>query len=205
MKRTDTREALIASAITVIAGEGLDKTTTKAVAGTAGLNEVYIYRYFSDKEDLLVSCFNALDEELVDIVVSHMSLMSMPSASFEARSRLLFTAVWRFLLGNSEKCRAYVRYYYSPYFKKHSVEAHRERFDGVLQQFRKVFREEANVWMLLNHVLNVMLDFSIKVFNGELGDNEDTTEHVFRLVYNSVSLYFKDYKENHYEKSVADN
>ena len=43
--------------------------------------------------------------------------------------------------------------------------------------------------MILNHILSVMLDFAIKVFNKEVSNNEDTAKHVFMLVYSSVELY----------------
>lgn len=52
MKRNENiRQAFIQSAIRVVARVGLDKTTTKAIAADAGLNEAYIYRCFESKED----------------------------------------------------------------------------------------------------------------------------------------------------------
>ena len=45
--------------------------------------------------------------------------------------------------------------------------------------------------MILNHILATMLDFAVKVFDGAVPDDEDTAEHVFRLVYFSVRQYFK--------------
>jgi hypothetical protein len=46
--------------------------------------------------------------------------------------------------------------------------------------------------MLLNHILNVMLDFAVKVFDGAVSDSDDTAEHVFRLIYGSVKQYFRE-------------
>ena len=97
-----------------------------------------------------------------------------------------------FLLANSVKCRAFIRYYYSPYFAKYSAAEHRERFDDFLERFKVCFKEEANVWMILNHILDTMLSFAVKVFDGALADSPDTEEHVFRLVYASSQQYFKD-------------
>ena len=62
MKRENVKCALINSAIDVIATQGLDKATTKLIANVAGLNEVYIYRNFNDKEDLFVKVFEYLDD-----------------------------------------------------------------------------------------------------------------------------------------------
>ena len=195
MKYQNVQSTLIDRTVAVIAGEGLDKTTTKAIVAGTGINEVYIYRHFANKEDLLAKTFDALDEELVAQAMQHMAVMNTPDTPYELRCRLFFTAIWRFLLGNREKCRAFIQYYYSPYFIKNSAEGHKARYQPLMGEFQKVFRPEANVWMLLNHLMTTMLDFALKVLDGAVPDDEDTAEHVFRLVYHSAKLYFRKTKE----------
>ena len=156
MKHQNVRETLIDRAITVVAEEGLDKTTTKAIVSGTGINEAYIYRCFSDKEDLLEKMFDKLDDELVTVVMQHMAVMYMTEIDFELRCRLFFEAVWKFLLGNGEKCLAFIRYFYSPYFKNRSAESHHDRFRKVEDKFATVFIDEADVWMILNHILNII-------------------------------------------------
>lgn len=43
--------------------------------------------------------------------------------------------------------------------------------------------------MLLKHIMNVMLDFAVRVFDGNIPNNEDTAKHVFILVYSSILPY----------------
>ena len=93
---------------------------------------------------------------------------------------------------NKDKCLTFIRYYYSPYFKQYSAESHNRRYKPLVEKFKDAFRDEANVWMLLNHILNVMLDFAVKVFDGAVPNNDDTAEHVFRLIYGSVKQYFRE-------------
>ena len=52
MKPDDIRQWLIDGTISVIANDGLDKATTKQIGIETALNEVYIYRCFSGKEDM---------------------------------------------------------------------------------------------------------------------------------------------------------
>ena len=61
----------------------------------------------------------------------------------------------------------------------------------LVDKFQEAFKDDANTWMLLNHILATMLDFAMKVYEGQLPNNEDTAEHVFRIIYYSVSPYFK--------------
>lgn len=192
MKHNDVPEKLIASTISAIASEGLDKTTTKAIVKGTGINEAYIYRFFFDKEDLLAKAFAYLDEELVEKVTESIAVMWVKDLDYEVRCRLAFNGVWNFILSNKEKCLAYIRYFYSPYFQKNSAVEHKERFLPVIAKFDLAFRDEADTWMILNHILNVMFDFAVKVFDGELAPEENNYKHVFLVIYNSVKYYFRN-------------
>ena len=117
---------------------------------------------------------------------------------FETRCRLFFFRMWDFLLGNRDKCLTFVRYYYSPYFHKYSAKTHLLRYKPVVEKFSAAFKEEADVWMILNHMLKVSLDFAVMVHNNQMPDGDDYSEHVFRVIYASVKQYF----ENSEEESV---
>ncbi len=192
MKQDEFRHRLIDGTIRVIAREGLDKASAKQIEVETGINVVYIYRCFKDKEDMFAKVFDALDEELFAKSMQHVEVMYVPGMEFVLRCRGYFSAVWTFLLGNREKCLTYIRYFYSPYFTKHSAEDHQKRFAPLVAKFRNAFRDEADVWMILNHILNVMLDFAIKVHNGHMPKNDDYAEHVFRVIYASVKQYFRE-------------
>lgn len=190
MKQPDEiRQALIDGTVRVVARNGLDKATTKALATEAGVNEVNIYRMFNGKDDLLKKTFSALDNELVSEILSRLPIMDVTAMPIEDRCRALFFFVWKYLVGNSEKCLCFIRYYYSPYFTKYSYDEHKQRFQSVEEKMTPAFQKNSDVWMLLNHILNIMLDFAIKVFNGDVPDSDGTAEHVFLLVFSSVKPY----------------
>lgn len=192
MKQEEICKRLIDSTITVVAREGLEKTTTKAISLESGINETNIYRFFADKDDLLAKVFVTLDCELVSTIMFHMQTMYMEKIDFRTRCRLFFNALWKFLLQNPDRCMTFIRYYYSPYFSKYSLSEHRLRFQPIINEFALVFKTEADLWMICNHVLNTMLDFAVNVFNGEAKPSKDMEEHVFRVLYASISLYRKD-------------
>lgn len=195
MSPQDMRERLIARTITVIANEGLDKTTTKAITMGTGINEAYIYRHFCGKEDLLAKTFDKLDEELVYAVTVNMDIFSKSEAGYEKKCRMYFSKLWSFMLTNRNHCLAFVQYYYSPYFSKYSHDTHKQRYHKVVETFGQFFSEDADVWMILNHILNVMLDFAVKVHNSQMSDGDNYSEHVFRVIYRSVEQYFKSPEE----------
>lgn len=192
MKQDETRLRLIDGSIHVIARDGLDKATTKQIGIETSTNEAYIYRCFSDKEDMFAKTFDSLDEELANKAMLHIDIMYMQEMDYELRCRFFFSAIWKFLLSNRDKCLAFVRYYYSPYFTRNSAEGHKYRYKPLVEKFKDAFRDEADVWMILNHILNVMLDFAVKVHNGQMPSNDEYSEHVFRIIYASVKQYFRN-------------
>ncbi|MBR3692535.1 MAG: TetR/AcrR family transcriptional regulator [Clostridia bacterium] len=192
MKHYNVKSTLIERVITVIAAEGLDKTTTKSIVEGTGLNEAYIYRTFEDKEDLIAATFEFLDNELYTAVSAGIDIMYDESLSFEVRCRAYYDTVWQFLLGSKDRTLAYTRYFYSPYFQKHSAGKHTELFIPLVQRFAPAFKSDAHVWMLMHHCLNVLFDFAIRVFDGDCPNDADTAEHVFRLIYFSLKPYFAE-------------
>lgn len=196
LKHQNVRNRLIENTIRIIAENGFDKTTTRAIVSGTDINEAYIYRDFSDKEDLFVKVFDQLDEELIAKLMQHLPVMYMSELEFEVRCRVFFTAVWKFLLGNKEKCLAFVRYCYSPYFNKYSADRHKQRYRPLVEKFSEAFIDEADVWMILNHILNVMLDFAVKVHNDHMSKEDSYSEHVFCVIYRSVEQYFKKEEVN---------
>lgn len=191
MKQDELRRRLIDGTIHVIARDGLDKASTKQIGIETNINQAYIYRCFKDKEDMLAKAFDKLDDELLAKAMQHIEIMYLQSMEYEMRCRFYFSAIWKLLLEDRDECIAYVRYYYSPYFKKYSAVNHWNRFKPLVEKFKDAFRDEADVWMILNHILNVMLDFAVKVHNDEMPNSDDYSEHVFRVIYASVKQYFR--------------
>ena len=99
-----------AQTIKVVANEGLEKIIAKASVGTTGINEVDIYKFFNDKDDLLSATFATLDDELCVKVLCHMSVMHISEMEYKLRCHYFFSVIRQFLIGNQEKCLVFIRY-----------------------------------------------------------------------------------------------
>jgi glycosyltransferase involved in cell wall biosynthesis len=116
---------------------------------------------------------------------------------FDERIRLaedyeFFLKVWRFILSNEKRCRCYVRYYYSIYFNGDSVLAHKKLMEQIVAQIAPIFKEEADVHSIMHSIFTTFLAFAIRVYNGELEDNEINRPHIFNVLYCMAMTYFKD-------------
>ncbi len=190
------REALLENTIHLIGDCGFEKATTKAIVdlGIADpnirLNEVYIYRVFGSKELLYAEAFSVLDNELFATIRESLKNFFDDPYPFRDRMRHFFDKLWRFLLGNECRCRCYVRFYYSSYFREQSLRKHRTLLVSQEPVFRPVFKEESDVISLIHTTFMTMMDFAIRVYNGDIEDSEENAYHIFNLLYYSLSSYF---------------
>ena len=195
------RDLLVSNAIHLIAEGGFEMATTKELTHRGGdlpdlkMNEVYIYRLFGSKEHLYETVFEKLDAEL--FCAMRDEAMAVGGLGTGARERLyaFFLRVWHFLLGSEEKCRCYVRYYYSIYCKGRSLEEHNRLFAEVISGLAPLFKEEADVSAILHSVFTALFDFAIRVYNGDLEDSEENRPHIFNILYCMMVTYFKEPKE----------
>lgn len=199
MKREDEiKELLISNAIHLIAVGGFEKATTKELTYYGGnlpdfkMNEVYIYRIFGSKENLYSSVFNRLDNELIRAFRSGVAAVGGFGQDTKERMQKFFLMAWNFIIGDEERCRCYVRYYYSVYFKGPSLEEHRRLFEGMISEMTSIFKEEADVVSILHSVFTAFFDFAIRVYNGELENSEVNRPHIFNVLYSMMATYLKD-------------
>ena len=194
------RDALVENTIRMIAEGGFEKATTRnityAIPAPDGvkLNEAYIYRLYGGKEALYDEAFNRLDGELIFVLTNalkHVGEFDDGEDDAEKQIYSIFSAVWRFLLGNEVRCRAYMRFYYSVYFTGAALEAHNNAFSKLVAEFSPLFQEEADVNSIMHYVLVAMLHFANRIFNHDLENNEDNERHIFRVIHNTVMMYLK--------------
>lgn len=61
----------------------------------------------------------------------------------------------------------------------------------IVNNFNALFKKEADVKTIMHSVFNVLLDFAIQVYNGEIVDNEENRVHVFNVLYCMMMTYLK--------------
>lgn len=192
------RETLINNTISVVAEGGFAKATTKAITYSGvtppgvKMNEIYIYRLFGSKEHVYEVAFETLDRDFIDALCA--DIKQIGSFDEDTKSKLyeLFLKVWEFVLRNEDRCRYYIRYYYSAYFRGSSLDGHNAHFRDIIEEFDHLFKAEADVKSIMHSVFTTMLDFAVRVYNGDLEDNEENRPHVFNVLYCTMCSYFKD-------------
>ncbi|MBR5140664.1 MAG: TetR/AcrR family transcriptional regulator [Clostridia bacterium] len=191
-------ELLISNAIKLIAEGGFEKATTKELTHCSGdlpgfkMNEIYIYRIFGSKENLYAAAFATLDKELFDAFKA--AAISVGGFTHTSREKIyeFLAMAWSFIVGNEVRCRCYIRYLYSIYFKDQSLENHNRLFKEIIAQISTLFKDEADVGSIMHSVFVSIFDFAIRVFNNTLEDSEENRPHIYNVIYCMMATYFKD-------------
>ena len=192
------RKDLLNNTIRLIGEGGFEKATTKAITTLGGnypggrVNEVYIYRIFGGKEELYEEAFLLLDRELITMLGGSARAVGGFEENTKEHLYEFFLKAWSFILGNENRCRCYLRYYYSVYYKGRPVQTHRKDFEDFIEGMKPIFVDEADVLSILHGVFTAFFDFGIRVYNGDLEDNDINRPHIFNVLYCMMSSYFKD-------------
>lgn len=187
MKQQSIKQAFMDSAVRVVARDGLVKATTKAIAAEAGLNEAYIYKCFSSKDELLCRAFLMEDERFAALLHEALPVMRITGFTWKERAFMLWKRSWEFILDKEADCIFYIRYYYSADCREYAYEAHLSYFHGLLERVRPSFKPDTNIYLLVNQIFDTMLGFAARVLNGEMENSEATTRLAFEQIYSFVA------------------
>ena len=191
MEQQDMKQAFMESAVRVVARDGMEKATTKAIAAEAKLNEAYIYKCFPSKDDLLSEAFLMEDDHFSAFLKKTLPVMRTPGLPWKMRTYILWKRSWEHILGIPNDCGFYIRYYYSASCRAHAYEEHLSYYRPLIEKVSTAFRPGTHMDMLIHQIFSTMLFFASRVLGGELENSEATTQWAFEQIYSFVVPHVK--------------
>lgn len=180
------KRVFMKSAVRVVARDGLEKATTKAIAREAHLNEAYIYKCFSGKDDLLDATLYEGDACYAAVLYASAPVLHDASQSWKERCFALWQQSWAFVLSDRDACIFYIRFYFAALGMSRVFGRHLAGYQPLFEQIRPFFKPNANVEMVIHQVFCTMLFFASRVVDGDLPDNDETTRWAFEQVYSFI-------------------
>ena len=191
MNTEDMRILLIKSTIHTISNVGIDRATTKLLAGNANLNEVYIYRIFGGKDQLFEAAFTYIDKQFSSHLVQYFEEGVRLNAPMKESLYNFFSKIWEFALTDKERCSYFIRYYYSRYYSKSCSANRKALYEDIINMSSGLFKDGTNIWWLFNYMLDIVFSSAVKVLREEIPENEQTKENIFLLLYAAFKQHFK--------------
>lgn len=193
-KNLTLRQELIQGTVETVAALGLENTTTNAICRTCGVNVAYIYRFFSDKEDLIAKAFGVVDTQFLEQILANYTVLNYESIDYEARCHVLFMKCWDYLMAHPKEITFYVRYYYSSSFQKYACAEHMRRYIGLFDKMKTAFPDTVDVKTVLHHILDTLLSEATKQINSPSEDSNTAATKTFFLIFSVVKNYVKQDK-----------
>ncbi len=163
---TNTRNKIIAAAIHVFARDGIPRATTRIIAEEAKVNEVTLFRIFTNKDGLLKAVFetikenpayDALDTDKVWVGTLHDVLRNFGMAFYQMLER--DEAFIRTLIGEMRRMQ-------EPYRKivMEAIKPLRARFHTVLEraQEKGEVRKDVNLFAAMDMFTNMLMGGMLK-------------------------------------------
>ena len=180
----DKQAVLIQAAIRAVAQDGLERTTTRSIGAAAGINDAYIYRCFSDKEDLLSRAYMLVNEDLISLLIRRMK-EARKSEIIEGYNRFAYVirGLWDALLDKPEICIFCDYYYHSASYKKHTAELHHAETMRLLDKMGEEYSLRPQAEFSFYHLMETLFAFATKAVEGYYPKTEDGFEQVAARLY----------------------
>lgn len=184
MEIQEMKQVFMHSAVHVVARDGLEKATTKAIA--AKLNEAYIYKCFSGKDELLNEALHMEDANFAVLLHEILPIMHDTRLSYKERAYVLWKRSWDFILQERDDCIFYIRFYFASIGLNHVYRKHMDSYAPLFEQVRPSFKPNTNLDMVMHQLFCTMLFFAARVMDEDLPNNEETTRWTFEQIYSFI-------------------
>lgn len=192
----DTRMRIIFATMKAVRQYGLEGTRIQTVSDLAGVSPGALYRYFDSKDQLIVECFNYVDQQAAAIF-EHLMLnpLTMLTDPMEAVRRL-WSPYFRFWVAHPDETVFYHRFRDSAFFPEYDKArdfSYFNTFIGMVRLFKRAFPalDRINQDLLWLHILTSTVMYAKYVVEGTLPDDQETEDTIFQLLTTGLSGYLR--------------
>ena len=192
----DTKTRILFAAMKAVRRYGLEGVRVQNVGEFAEISPGAIYRYFENKEQLLVECFTYVDRQAAavfeDLELNPLTVLTDPIGAVKG----LWLPYFRFWTAHPDETVFYHRFRDSSFFPKYDKSrdsTYFKTFIGMVHAFKKVFPnlKRMNQDLLWLHVLTATVLYAKYVVEGTLPDNQETEDTIFQLLTTGLSGYLR--------------
>ncbi len=184
-KRTvEPRDALMDAVVRLTARSGIENVSVRTVIAEAeGVGtDVYLYRLFGGKENLLSEAFLRADRRLAHETERRSAVLWENSLPFESRVRCLWNTVWHWLTdGHAAECAFLTRYYYCSFCRNDTLETHRDIWEPTAEKWQDIF-PHSDTARLAEGFFSTALTAAFPVCLGRIPNDGTAEENGFRML-----------------------
>ena len=174
----------------LVAAGGMSNFSFPKLSAETGIAAPTVYEHYKNKEDLLTSCYLAIDAEIGALLSGF--LQNDPPHRHELEKidvycRALWAAYWRYLTADADRTLFYWSFYHSEYYPQavaaRSIPNYRtlEAFMDALDEcFHISERHDGSV--LVANMIDGSVNAAVRVLRGEFSGDDRTLNTLYQTV-----------------------
>lgn len=185
--------ALMDAVVRLVSKNGVENLSTRAIVAEAeGVGtDVYLYRLFGSKENLLLQTFLREDRKLIEEVLRRIDVLREISLPFADRLRHLWHSVWLWLTSaHPETCLFLARYYYCSFCGEQAKLEHTALCAPLVEKCSSLY-PGVNVSRMLDSAMGMLLATAFQVCSGRTPDDGTAAESGYRMMEGLFAFYRK--------------
>lgn len=197
MKKHDTesmRAQIRQGTLHLIASGGMSNFSFPKLTAVTGLVPPTVYELYKNKEELLTTFFLEIDAEISWLLTATMKRMPPHVDQVEDVENycwLLWVTYWRYLMEDADRtlfCRAFCS---SEYYTERVIQKRCENYRSFAQRIDELDRrfhisERGSVRVLVMHLIEGTMSAAVRVFRGELGNDDVTINTIYYAIFQPV-------------------
>ncbi len=185
------KDRIIQAAIKCASVYSLTDLRMKHIGAECQTSEANVYRFFSGKDDLLITCFHLVNQEIA-LLYRPASLEQLDiDAHLEDSIRILWYKYFHYLLSNPEKAVFYFHFRNSNYYTTEQQQVSFSCFkelEGLLnrvdQRYHIFERADMTIWW--TYIMELTSSFVYRILKGDIPGDEKAQLQIFNLIYGGV-------------------
>jgi len=191
------RDRIIEATYKAVRKYGIDRMRVQHIGSAAGLPPGAMYRYFGSKEELLETCFNAVDKQAAAVFDQADLDPQQIRADPEGAVRALWQPYYRFWIDHPDETLFYHRFrdrVEFPEFDRERDVSYSHSLAGMTRAFQTAWPglKGMDQSLLRLHILTNTVSYAKYVVEGTLPDTQETEDTVFRLLTAGLSGFFRE-------------
>lgn len=174
----------------LVAAGGMSNFSFPKLSAETGIAAPTVYEHYKNKEDLLTSCYLAIDAEIGALLSDF--LQNDPPHRHEPEKidvycRALWAAYWRYLTADADRTLFYWSFYHSEYYTQAVAERSIPNYrtlaafmDALDERFHISERHDSSV--LVANMIDGSVNAAVRVLRGEFSGGDRTLNTIYQTV-----------------------
>ncbi len=167
------KSEIVNGTLQIVAEGGIVNFSFPKLTAKTGISAPTVYEHYKNKEDLLVTCYKAIDCEVADCIEKAIKAFpTVPESAKEiqARFRFIWQSYWDFLTSNRNKSIFYWYFLNSGYYTHEMQTWHRSNYKLIRWLLDSLKNDngiaECNTDLLTAHLINATAAYASRMHRG---------------------------------------